>query len=152
VQFEVVSQPSLLELALALMVRYNRDVDLLEDVLVLAEIAEGVLAPASCVATRSSIVVLRVWQTGCANVRTEEKTLVSILIFLTQMFNLLSLQVNRPDQLDDSKIVEQSAGIKFRVDCDTGNISFDVRVELNIVVDVPFSQANSELLTSVSEK
>jgi hypothetical protein len=71
VQFEVVAQSSLLELALALVVRHDGNVDLLEDVLVLAKVAEGVLAPAGGVAARSSEFGVWIRQTSSTDVRTE---------------------------------------------------------------------------------
>jgi len=71
VQFEVVAQSSLLELALALVVRHDGNVNLLEDVLVLAKVAKGVLAPASGVAARSSKFGVGIRQTSGTDVRTE---------------------------------------------------------------------------------
>jgi hypothetical protein len=65
-------------------------------------------------------------------------------------FNSLSLQINRSDQLDDGKIVEEGSSIELGVNGDARNISLNVGVELDIVVDVPFSKTDTQLLSTVS--
>jgi hypothetical protein len=65
-------------------------------------------------------------------------------------FNSLSLQINRSDQLDDGKIVEEGSSIELGVNGNARNISLNVGVELDIVVDVPFSKTDTQLLSAVS--
>lgn len=46
-------------------------------------------------------------------------------------------------------IVVECTGVEFRVYVDIGHVTFDVRIELNVVIYVPFAQSNSKVPSRV---
>lgn len=68
IQLVTVAQTSAAQLLLALLLSYDWNIDLLEDVLVLAEITEGVFSPAGGPATSSSVVGEFIWETRWTDV------------------------------------------------------------------------------------
>ena len=94
VEDEVVSQSGLLQLPLTVKVSEDRQIDLLEDVLVGATLAEGVLAPSTDPTPFAGKVLEGIRQTYWGYVS-------------------ISGKVNEPIQLDDRNVVVQVARIVF---------------------------------------
>lgn len=126
VELVAVSQTGVPQLGLALVVGQNGHIDLLENVLVLSVLSEGVLAPASGPAASSSEVRVLVGQTGGTDV------------------GILG-EVHWVVQLEDGQVIVQSSGIVFGVDVHRNHIAFDVGEELHVVVDIPFAQADAQI-------
>lgn len=64
-------------------------------------------------------------------------------------------KVNRTVHLQDGQIVVEGTGVVLGVNLHGDNIPFDVRIEFNIVVYVPFAQTNAEIeavVTGVGRK
>lgn len=125
-QLEFVAEPGLLQLSLALVVRQHRHVYLLEDVLVFAVVAEGILAP-SCGPAPSSCEVGVAVRKAC---RGDVRGLTS------------SDRSLHPEYGD---VVVQGPCVELRVNEQSLDISLLVRVELYVVVHVPLAQTDSEV-------
>ena len=52
------------------------------------------------------------------------------------------LEVEEAVEFDDGNVVVQIAGVKVRVDGDGQDVQLNVRVELAVIVHVPFSQSD----------
>lgn len=130
VQFETVSQAGVPQLLLALLVVDDWHVDLLQDVLVLAKVTECVLTPSRGPATGSGKVRVLLRQAGWADVGR---------LGVVQGFV----------ELQDGNVVVQGTSIVLRVDMHRDYITLDVRIEFNVVVNVPFSQADTEIESTV---
>lgn len=96
----------------------------LEDVLVFSVIAESVFAPAGGPATLSREIRERVRQTGRADVRVARK-------------------VDRLVHAEHGQIVVQRAGVELPVNDQANHVGLDVRIELHVVVHVPFAQSDT---------
>jgi len=73
---------------------------------------------------------------------------VGILIGQTGGTNVWILsEINWMIQLQDGQIIVQSASIVFRMNVHGNNITFNVREELHIMVDIPFAQAHTQIET-----
>lgn len=99
----------------------------LEDVLVFPVVAERVLAPAGRPAPLSGEVGKRVRQTGRTDVRVSRK-------------------VHRRVHAEHGHVVVQRAGVELPVDDQGHHVLLHVRVELHVVVHVPFAQADAQVL------
>lgn len=108
------------------MVGENWHIDFLEDVLVFAMLPESILAPTGGPAAGVSEVRVLIGQAGGADV-------------------WVLGEVNGMIQLEDGQIIVQSAGIILGMDVHRDNITFDVREEFHIVVDVPFAQTHTQI-------
>lgn len=108
----------------------DRHVDFFEDVLVLAEVTEGVFAPPGCPAAVTGEILVGRGKTGGADVR------------------VLS-EVDGFVQGDDGQVVVQGAGVELGVHVDVGDVAFDVREEFDVVVDVPFPESDAEVVRRV---
>lgn len=106
--------------------RYTR----LEDVLVFPVVAERVLAPAGRPAPLSGEVGEGVRQTGRADVR-------------------VAREVHRLFHAEHGHVVVQRAGVELPVDDHGDHVHLHVRVELHVVVHVPFAQADAQVLLVV---
>lgn len=49
----------------------------------------------------------------------------------------------------NSNVVGQSSSVKLRMNCNAGNVAFNVRVEFHVVVNVPFTQAYAQVIVCV---
>lgn len=49
----------------------------------------------------------------------------------------------------DGDVVLKGSGVELRMDLEESHVSFDVRVELDVVVDVPFAQTDSQVVRAV---
>lgn len=130
-QLEVVPQPRLPQLLLTLRLSDDRDVHLFQHVLVLAEVPECVLAPSGGPAARSGEVLPDAGQASGADVR----GLGPIDGFV---------------EAEDRDVVVEGAGVEFGVDVHGDDVAFHVGVELHVVVDVPFAQADAEVVSVVT--
>lgn len=126
IQGVAVAQTGLAELVLALLMVDDRDIDFLEDVLVLAVVTEGILTPTGRPAALSREVGEFVRQTGWRNVRSVGKVCGAI-------------------HLQNGQIVVQRSGVVLGVDLYGDDVPFDVWVEFNVVVYVPFAKAHTEI-------
>lgn len=126
VQIVAISETSLTELILALVVVHDRDVHLLEDVLVLAVIAEGILTPAGSPAALSGEIGELVRQASRGDMWS-------------------SGEVHRAVHLQNGQIVVQGASVVLGVNLHGDDIPLDVRIELNVMVYVPFAETNAEI-------
>lgn len=126
VELVAVSQTGVPQLGLALVVRQNWYIDLLENVLVLSVLSEGVLAPTGGPAASSSEVRVLIGQTGGTDV------------------GILG-EVHWVVQLEDGQVIVQSSGIVFGVDVHRNHIAFDVGEELHVMVDIPLAQAHTQI-------
>jgi len=59
-------------------------------------------------------------------------------------------KVDGGDQSQDGDIVVEGAGVEFGVDGDNGDVAFDMRVEFNVVVNVPFTKTDPKVVTGVA--
>lgn len=99
----------------------------LEDVLVFSVIAERIFAPTGCPAPLPGKVGERVRQAGRADVR-------------------VAGEVDRLVHAEYGQVVVQSARVELPVYDHAGHVRFHVRVELHVVVHVPFAQADAQVL------
>jgi len=127
---EVVSQSGLLQLPLTVKVSKDGQIDLLEDVLVGATLAEGVLAPSTDPTPFAGKVLEGIRQTYWGYVS-------------------ISGKVNKTIQLNDRNVVVQVTRIVFWMNLHVKNIELNVGEELAVVVDVPLAQPHPELLRPV---
>lgn len=130
IQLIRVSQTRVSQLLLTLIVPDDWNVDFLQDVLVLAEVTERVFAPARRPAARPTEVGVSIRQARRTDVRAVD-------------------EVDRAVQLQDGQVVVQCSRVIFRMHVDGLNVSFDVREEFNVVIYVPFSQANAQIISRV---
>lgn len=103
----------------------------LEDVLVFPVVAERVLAPSGGPAPLPGEVGERVGHAGRADVRVARK-------------------VDRLVHAQYGYVVVQRAGVELPVYDHAGHVRFHVRVELHVVVHVPLTQADTQLVLVVS--
>ena len=64
----------------------------------------------------------------------------------------LVLGVDRTGQLQQRDIVVEIPSVEVRMDVDSGDVLFYVRVEFCFVVDVPFAETNSKSVRFVTVK
>lgn len=103
----------------------------LEDVLVFSVVTEGVLAPARGPAAMSSVLRVRLGQTG----RTDVRRL---------------LEVHGVVQAQQGDVIEQRPRVELRVNVESRDISLNVGVELYIMVHIPLSQPHTEVKVGVT--
>lgn len=133
IQFVAVSQASAAQLLLTLLLTNDWHIHLLEDVLVLAKVTECVFAPSGGPTTSSSVVREFIRQTGWTDVRRGGK-------------------VYRSVESNDGQIVVQGTGIVFRMNGYGDHIAFDVREELDVMINIPFAQADTQIKLGITEE
>lgn len=52
-------------------------------------------------------------------------------------------------QLQDGDVVGEGAGVEFRVHVDADDVALYVRIELDVVIDVPFAEPRAQIATGV---
>ena len=125
VQLESGSEFGALQHALAQGMAQDGDFDLLERVLVVA-LEKSVFTPTGDEASTAGEVVAAVGQADGADVR-------------------VCSVINVACDADQGDVVVEISRVELFVDEDASGVVLDVRVELGVVVDVPFADANSEL-------
>lgn len=130
VEDKVKPESGILQLPLTVSVTENWKVNLLECVLVGSVSTEGILPPSTDEAAVPSELRERVRKADRGDVG-------------------VPLEVNISVQLDDGDVIVEISGVELGVDGDTQYIQLNVRVELTVVVHVPFSQSNPDFLRSV---
>lgn len=65
-------------------------------------------------------VVVFVWQTGCSDMR-------------------IFIKINIMIELHNSNVIIQSASIKFRMNMYSDNISFNIWIKFNVMIDIPLA-------------
>lgn len=128
-----VAETRLTQLVLALVLVDDRHIDLLQDVLVLAVVTEGVLTPSGSPAALAGEVGEFIGKTGRRDVRGVG-------------------EVDRLVHLQDGQIVVQRSSVVLWVHLHRDDVPFDVRIELDVVVDVPFTQADAQIEAVVAER
>lgn len=126
IEFVAVAETRVAQLRLALMVGQNWHIDFLEDVLVFAVLAEGVLAPAGGPAASVGEVGILIGQTGGTDV-------------------WVLGEVDGVIQLQYSQIVVQGASIVLGMNVHRDNIALNVGEELDVMIDIPFAQAHAQI-------
>lgn len=105
----------------------------LEDILVFSKLAEGVFTPAGGVATLATEIGSSLGQAGWADVR-----------ILVEVYSLV--------QPKNGQIIEQCSRVKFWMYEKVYDVSFDVRVKFDIVINVPFAESYSEIVVRIAAK
>lgn len=130
VKSEVEPEPRSFQFCLTVKMRQNRDVHLLENVLVAADLAKGVLPPPGDEAALPGEVLERVGKTDRRDVG-------------------IALEVHMAVQFDESNVIVEVARVVLGMDVDGQNVHLDIWVELDIIVDIPLPEPDAELLWAV---
>ncbi len=57
--------------------------------------------------------------------------------------SILVTKVDNPFKLDDGNVIVEITRIVFRMDNNRDDVSFDMRIEFRLSVDIPLAQTNS---------
>jgi hypothetical protein len=127
VENEIGSESGSLQLLLTFVIGHYRDINLLKHVLVLTPLPKGILSPSSHEAALASEIESWAWETDGTDV-------------------WVLLEVDCLVESENGNIVDEISSVVFRVDQDGDNLSLNVWVKLRLVIHVPFSKTNTEVL------
>lgn len=89
------------------------------------------LTPSGCPASLSREVSEAIWQTGRADV-------------------WVVLEINWNAQFQDGQVIVKCAGIILWMNVDRYNIAFNVWEEFNVMIDIPFAETNTQVISGIS--